>query len=105
MINKFYWFPRKNIVVLKGILKEEVKNSKVIKADSDGNHFIDDYKYYVHDFGPDVQADFEIGSEIFCNYANIKIIYGTTDRKADETYFYIMDQLIDFYKVPEQTIK
>ena len=105
MDNKFDWIPRGNIVVLKGILKEEVKNSKVLRADSDGNHFIDDYEYYVHDMGPDVRTDLEVGSKIYCNFANIKIIHGTTDRKADESYYIILDQLIDLFKVPEQIIK
>lgn len=99
------WIARGNMVILKGVLKEEVKNSKVIRADSDGNHFLDDYIYYVEDVGPDVRNDLEIGSEIYCNYANIKIIHGTTDRTADEAYFMIMDQLIDLFKVPKQIIK
>jgi len=104
-MEKFDWIPRGNIVVLKGVLKKEVRDSKIIKRTSDDEYFIDDFIYYVYDKGPDVRDDIEIGSEIYCNYANIKIIYGTTNRKAEESYYMIIDQLIDLWKLPEQIIK
>lgn len=105
MDKKFNWIPRGNVVILKGILKDDVRNSKIIKKTSDNEYFIDDFRYFVHDVGPDVRNDLEIGSEIYCNYANIKLIHGTTDRKSEESYYMIIDQLIDLFRVPETIIK
>ena len=104
-MEKFDWIPRWNIVILKGILKKEVRDSKIIKRTSDDEYFIDDFEYYVYDKGPDVRDDLEIGSKIDCRYENIKIIHGTTDRKAEESYYMILDQLINLWKLPEQIIK
>lgn len=106
-MKKINWAPRGNIVLLRAVLKPEIAKSKILRADSDGNHFIDDYEFFVHDKGEEVGMDLELGDQIYCNYANIKFIHDDKDgtqRKEDETFVMILDQLIDLRKPGPQTI-
>ena len=107
MIKKLGWAPRNNMVILEARLKQERIDSSVIRADSDGNNFTDDYEFFVYDKGEEVNIDLEIGDRIYCNYANIKFIHDDkdgTDRKANVTYMMILDQLIDLRKPAPVTI-
>jgi len=105
MSKDFNWNPRHNMVVLKAVLKNDIKNRKVEVVDSDGNHYKDDYDYYVEDMGPDVLADLEVGSEVYCNLYNVNLIHGTTNRKQDITYFIVNDNLIQLWRAPVTILK
>lgn len=93
---KTTWVPRRDSVIIRGVLKNEVVNRKVKVTDSDGNYYLDDYDWFVYDKGEDVDPYLEIGHEIYMNHANIRVFFGITDRKKEETLAYISDMLILF---------
>jgi len=123
MKDKMTWVPRGNIVIIKGILNDDIykkkltidiergkleknKDGEPLEAlvldgfdevdiiDQDGDFYFDDYSCFVHDTGYDVGNDLEIGDEIFLNARNMGVIRGLTDRKLKETYFFAVDGVI-----------
>ncbi len=132
-MSKGKWQPRTNIVILKGILKEDIYQNKLtmdkakeeVEKDKDGNpieelsyegfeevdiidqngdFYFDDYSCFVEDIGEEVANDLGIGDEVFLNAANMRIINDVTDRKKKETYFFAIDQVITMRRPGPQNI-
>lgn len=91
---KFTWFPRRDTVILEARLKPEVANRNVKIISPDGEHYADDFDYFIYDMGEEVSRDLSIGDEVFFNLANLRIIHGITDQKKSITYYFLSEQLI-----------